>query len=208
MRVAFSASAASANGGDCIVSEIGVEDLRSLEERISELSERQAANARMMLEEIERARRDARERGWNFVVRDVAEILEKLRGTNTPFFGAIWFNPVSTSPGTFNFNVQFFNPDPIVYAWSYVYVFIGPALLPADVGQALALRDTRFPALTIPDFPSSQMQTGAGPVMTVSLPVPKNLEPTSYLVNCFLFTQRYFGVADYMDRCGFPLKVT
>ncbi|HLM28508.1 MAG TPA: hypothetical protein VK360_01195 [Acidimicrobiales bacterium] len=190
------------------MSEIGVEDLGRLEERISELSERQATNARMVLEEIERARRDARERGWNFVVRDTAEILEKLRGTNTPFFGALWFNPVSTSPGTFNFSVQFFNPDPIVYAWFYVHVFVGPALLPDDVGQALALRDTRFPALTVPDFPSSQMQKGAGPVMKLSLPVPKNLEPSNYLVNCFLFTQTYFGVAYYMDRCGFPLKVT
>jgi len=200
--------AALANGGEGIVSEIGVEDLGRLEERLSELSERQAANARMVLEEIERARRDARERGWNFVVRDAAGILEKLRGPNTPFFGALWFSPVSTSPGTFNFSVQFFNPDPIVYPWYYAYVFVGPALIPADVGQALALRDTRFPALTMPDFPSSFLQPNAGPVMNVSLPVPKNLEPTSYLVNCFLFTQRYFGVADYMDRCGFPLKVT
>jgi hypothetical protein len=69
------------------VSEIGVEGLGWLEEHISELPERQAANARTVLEEIERARRDAREQGWNLVVRNAADLLEKLRGTNTPSFG-------------------------------------------------------------------------------------------------------------------------
>lgn len=111
MRVAFSALTAFAIGGEGIVSEIGVEGLGWLEERISELSERQAANARLVLEEIERARREARERGWNLIVRDAAEILEKLRGTNTPWLGSIQFNSVSTpSPGTFNFSVDFSTP--------------------------------------------------------------------------------------------------
>jgi hypothetical protein len=191
------------------VSEIGVEGLGWLEERISELSERQAANARMVLEEIERARRDARERGWNLIVRDAAEILEKLRGTNTPWLGSILFNPASTpSPGTFNFNVGFFNPDPTAWIWTYIYVFVGPALLPTDVGQALALRDTRFPVLTIPDHPGVNLQPSAGHNINVSLPVPKNLEPTTYLANCFLFNCFYFGVAYYMDRCQVPIKVT
>jgi hypothetical protein len=94
-----------------IVSEIGVEDLGWLEECISELSERQAANARMVLEDIERSRRDAREKGWDLVVRDAAELLEKLRGTNTPFFGSLMFSPASTpSPGTLNFSVAFSTP--------------------------------------------------------------------------------------------------
>jgi hypothetical protein len=88
------------------VSEIGVEGLGVLEERISELSERQAANARMVLEDIERARRDARERGWNLVVRDPVQLLEKLRGTDTPSFGYLQFNPAGPpSPGTFNFSL-------------------------------------------------------------------------------------------------------
>jgi hypothetical protein len=194
--------------GKRIVSEIGFEGLGWLEERISELSERQAANARLVLEEIERARRDARERGWNLMVRDAAELLEKLRGTNTPSFGAASAAVSTTSPGTFNFSVYFFNPDPIVHPWFYVHAFVGPALLAPDVGQALALGDTRFPTLTMPDYPSFVLQTNAGHNMNLSLPVPKGLAPTNYLVNCFLFTHTYFGVAQYMDRCGFPMKVT
>jgi hypothetical protein len=46
------------------VSEIGVEGLSVIEESLSELSGRQASNARMVLLDIEQARRDARERGW------------------------------------------------------------------------------------------------------------------------------------------------
>jgi hypothetical protein len=193
--------------GEGIVSEIGVEGLGWLEERIPELSERQAANARMVLGDIERARLDARERGWNLVVRDAAELLEKLRGTNTPSFGAATAPNSTPSPGTFNFSVYFFNPDPT--AWmTYVYVFVGPAFLPADVGQALALRDTRFPALTLPDYPGFDLQPNAGHWMNVSLPVPKNIEPTTYMVNCFMFHCWYFRLADYFDRCNIPWKVT
>jgi hypothetical protein len=208
VRVVFPASAAFANGGEGIVSEIGVEGLGWLEERISELSERQAANARMVLGDIERGRRDAREKGWNLVVRDAPELLEKLRGTNTPSFGAGTAAVSTPSPGTFNFSVYFFNPDPTAW-FPYVYVFVGPAVLTADVGQALALRDTRFPALTLPDYPGFDLQPNAGLWMNVSLPVPKNLESTTYMVNGFLFHCWYFGTNTiYMDRFQIPWKVT
>jgi hypothetical protein len=191
------------------VSEIGVEGLGWLEERISELSERQAANARMVLEEIERARRDAREQGWNIAVRSAAQLLDKLRGTNTPSFAWVAWNSLSTpSPGTFNFSVYFFNPDPTVYISVYGHAFVGPALLSADVGQALALVDRRFPTLTMPDYTGVNLPTNAGRILNFSLPVPKNIEPTDYLGNCFLFNCQYFGVADYFDRCQFILKVT
>jgi hypothetical protein len=86
-------------------------------------------------------------------------------------------------------------------------VFVGPALLSADVGQALALRDTRFPTVTMPDYPGVDLQPNSVEYLNVSLPVPKNLEPTNYLVNCFLFFCRIWGVSDYMDRLGFPLTV-
>jgi hypothetical protein len=208
VRVVFPASAAFANGGEGIVSEIGVEGLGWLEERISELSERQAANARMVLRDIEEVRRDAREKGWDLVVRDAPDLLEKLRGTNTPFFGAGTAPSSAPSPGTFNFSVYFFNPDPT--AWrTYLYVFVGPAYLTADVGQALALRDTRFAALTVPDYPGFDAQPNAGYNMNVSLPIPKNLESTTYWVNGFLFHTWYFGVrTSYMDRFQIPWKVT
>jgi hypothetical protein len=191
------------------MSESGVEGLEQLEVRLSEMSERRAANARRLLEDIEDLRREAREQGKHLVVRDAAQLLEKLQSTNTPMLTGVGWNAATThSPGKFDFYVTFFNPDPTAWIWVYGYVFIGPALLPADVGQALALADTRFPRLTLPGYPGFNLQSGAGGRLDFSLPVPKNIEPTTYLGNCFLFRCNYFGVADYFDRCQFILEVT
>jgi hypothetical protein len=191
------------------MSESGVEGLEQLEARLAEMSERRAANARRLLEDIEDLRREAREEGKNLVVRDTGQLLEKLQGTNTPMFTTVGWNATTThSPGKFDFYVTFFNPDPTAWIWVFGHAFIGPALLPADVGQALALVDTRFPRLTQPDYPGLNLQPGAGGRLDFSLPVPKNIEPTTYLGNCFLFFCTYFDVADYFDRCQFILNVT
>jgi len=191
------------------MSESGVEGLEQLEARLSEMSERRAANARRLLEDIEDLRREAREEGKNLVVRDTGQLLEKLQGTNTPMFTTVGWNATTThSPGKFDFYVTFFNPDPTAWIWVFGHAFIGPALLPADVGQAMALVDTRFPRLTQPDYPGLNLQPGAGGRLDFSLPVPKNIEPTTYLGNCFLFFCTYFDVADYFDRCQFILNVT
>jgi hypothetical protein len=191
------------------MSESGVDGLEQLEARLLEMSERRAANARRLLEEIEDLRREAREQGKHLVVRDAAQLLEKLQSTNTPMFTTVGWNATTThSPGTFDFHVTFFNPDPTFYVWVYGHVFIGPALLPADLGQAVALVDTRFPRLTQPDYPGLTLQSGTGGRLDFSLPVPKNIEPTNYLGNCFLFVCNYFGVGDYFDRCQFILNVT
>ena len=210
MRVACPATAALANGGEGIVSEIGVEGLGWLEERVSELSEHEATHARLVLEEIERARREAREKGWVLVVRDAAEILEKLRGTNTAYIGSAMFNPAGTpSPGTYNFSLGLFNPDVwTAYIWTYVCVCVGPAVLPTDVGQALAVRDLRFPTLIVPDYPGIDLQPNVLHWLNVSFKVPKDIQPANYMVNSFLFHNRFWGEALYMDRFHFPIKVS
>ena len=210
MRVVFPAPAALANVGEGIVSEIGVEGLGWLEERVSELSEHEATHVRLVLEEVERARREAREKGWVLVVRDAAEILEKMRGKNTAYIGSAMFNPAGTSsPGTYNFSVSFVNPDVgNAYIWTYLCVCVGPAVLPTDVGQALAVRDLRFPTLIVPDYPGINLQPNSPYWLNVSFRVPKDIEPANYMVNCFLFFNRFLGEALYMDRFHFPIKVS
>ena len=192
------------------MSEIGIEGLGVLEERVSELSEHEATHARLVVEEIERARREARNKGWVLVVRDAAEILEKMRGRNTAYIGTAMFNPAGTpSPGTYNFSLGLFNPDvDNAYIWSYVCVCVGPAALPTDVGQALAVRDLRFPTLLLPDYPGINLQPNILYSLNVSLNIPKNIEPGNYMVNSFLFFNRFWGAALYMDRFHFPIKVS
>ena len=56
------------------------EGLEELADRIAQLSERQAANARILLEEIQRRRSEAREQGRNFSAPTGAQVLDQLEG--------------------------------------------------------------------------------------------------------------------------------
>jgi hypothetical protein len=60
--------------------EIGGEGIEEVADRFAQLSERQAANARTLLEEIERRRREAREQGRNFSAPTGAQLLDRLEG--------------------------------------------------------------------------------------------------------------------------------
>jgi hypothetical protein len=56
------------------------EGLEELANRIAQLSERQAANARILLEEIQRRRSEAREQGRNFSTPTGAQVLDQMEG--------------------------------------------------------------------------------------------------------------------------------
>jgi hypothetical protein len=61
------------------------EGLEELADRVAQLSERQAANARILLEEIQQRRGEARERGRNFSAPTAAQVLDQMEGpTLTP----------------------------------------------------------------------------------------------------------------------------
>jgi hypothetical protein len=56
------------------------EGLEELADRISQLSERQAVNAQVLLEEIQRRRSEAREQGRNFSAPTGAQVLGQFEG--------------------------------------------------------------------------------------------------------------------------------
>jgi hypothetical protein len=56
------------------------EGLGDLAGRIAQLSERQAANARILLEGIQRRRAEAREQGRNFSAPTGDQVLDQLEG--------------------------------------------------------------------------------------------------------------------------------
>jgi hypothetical protein len=172
--------------------EFGVEELEQLQDRISQLSERQAANARKLLEEIERRRREAREQDQNVVVPTAAQLLDRLQSANTPMFFFLGWNSSTPSPGTINLSVGVFNPDPVA----------------ADVGQALALVDARFPRLTEPEFFGLSLNPSDSATLNFSIAIPPNIEPSNYLGNCFLLNAGYFGVGQTLDRALFVFEVT
>jgi hypothetical protein len=120
------------------------------------------------------------------------------------------FNPAgTTTPGTYTFDLSLFNPDVNnAYVWTYLCVCVGPGALPTDIGQALAVRDLRFPTLILPDYPGFNLQPNISYPLNVSLKIPKNIDPGNHMVNCFLFHNWFFGQALYMDRFHFPIKVS
>jgi hypothetical protein len=60
--------------------EVVGEGLEELADRMAQLSERQAANARILLEEIQRRRSEARGQGRNFSAPTGAQVLDQLEG--------------------------------------------------------------------------------------------------------------------------------
>src|SRR5215472_12146570 len=110
------------------------EGLEELADRIAQLSERQAANARILLEEIQRRRSEAREQGRHFSTPSGAQVLDQLRSDRSPMIYFMSWNDTS-SPGSVNLTVGVFNPDPVTQNLLEVYVFIGPAPVVADIGQ-------------------------------------------------------------------------
>src|SRR5207253_10723003 len=66
------------------MAEVIGEGLEELADRIAQLSERQATNARILLEEIQRRRSEAGEQGRNFSAPNGAQVLDQLLGAHRP----------------------------------------------------------------------------------------------------------------------------
>jgi hypothetical protein len=183
------------------VPEFGDEGLEQLQDRLSELSERQATNARILLEEIERRRREAREQGRSFVALDAAQILDRLQRANTPFIGILTYSSEATTPGTMFVDVNVFNPDPVSQGALFVHVFIGMA----DI--AVTLLDERFPRLTEPEPFGLNLNPSTSGVASFAIAVPANIELSTYLVNCFLYKVNTFAPAIELDRARVVFRV-
>jgi hypothetical protein len=174
--------------------EAGGEGVEQLAGYFAQLSERQAANARILLQEIERHRNEARGQGRNFAAPTTEQILDRLQSAHSPFFSWVGWGVPSPSPGTFYLETGIFNPDPVGQDALFVHVFIGPASLVADAGQALALVDARFPRLTEPGWPGLALNPSGSAQLDFTIEIPASIEPSNYLVNAFLFqTPVFYG---------------
>jgi hypothetical protein len=180
--------------------EVGGEGVEQLADYFAQLSERQAANARILLQEIERHRNEAREQGRNFAAPTRDQILDRLQSAHSPFFIGVGWGFPTPSPGTFYLETDIFNPDPVDQDALFVHVFIGPAGLVADAGQALALVDARFPRLTEPGWPGLALNPSGSAQLEFHIEIPAGIEPSNYLVNAFLFQTPLF----YHGSSGSP----
>ena len=183
------------------------EGLAELGDRVAQLSERQAANVRILLAEIQRRRSAAREQGRNFSAPSGAQILDRLQSAHSPLISSMSWNGTS-SPGTVNLTVTVFNPDPVPQGSLEVYVFVGPAVVVADAGQALAVADTRFQNLTEPPAFGLTLDPSTTADLDFAVGVPNGIEPSNYIGNAFLFADPLYGVSDVISRADFIFQVT
>ena len=164
--------------------------------------------AKILLANIELLREEAKKKGMDFSAPSEDEILKKLKSKKTPFIIGEWYTPSAARGGIINYGVTIHNPDPVTWFHIYCHVFIGLACFVEDVSDALLAVDPRFARLTNSDL-AIGIQPGATKAPIFSLPVPANVEGTTYFGNCFLLNLGTFtGVGKCIDRAKFVFAVT
>jgi hypothetical protein len=182
------------------------EDERRRREFVEDL-EQQTEHARRLLDEIERRRQEAEREGLNFTAPTAEQLKKKLAGAESPMITSQgWSN--AAPGGTINYTVGINNPDPVQWTGLFVHVFVGPANIAPDVGDAVSAVDTLFPRLTMPRFAGLTLGPGAGQSLNFSLAVPAGAQRSNYLGNAILFQATWHDVGKYLDRGLFVFEVT
>ncbi len=188
--------------------DIGGEGLDQLKDRLGDLSERQAAYVRGLLDRIAKKREEARRNGMNVAVASADKILLRLKGGHTPFIWAMIFNFRTPVPGTLRVEVYFDNPDPVPQGFLYVHFFVGPANLVADPVQSLSFVDDRFPRVTEPQFAGLFMDPFTSSGVVFEIAIPGQIQESHYLGNAFLIQQSPFTVpGEVLDRASTVFKL-
>jgi hypothetical protein len=195
-------------GGKKRMAEAGSEGLEELKGRLAELSERQAAHARDLVDAIEKRRREAGEQGMNFAAPNADKILQRLQGGNTPFLYYWLWNYRTPAPGTLSISVGVDNPDPVQQFFVYAHFFVGPGSLSADVGQALTLVDTRFPRATEPEYVGLIMAPSEETSLFFQLPISGRIEQSHYFGNLLLLqVDPFTPPGTVLDRASLVFKI-
>jgi hypothetical protein len=174
---------------------------------MAELRGTKTKHAVRIKQEVEKRRTEAERKGELFTSLTDEQLQKKLRRTKSPMI--VWQSWTgSTSPGgSINYSLGIYNPDPTIWVWLFVHLFVGAANMVADANDALAAVDTRFPRLTGPDFAGLSIDPGQAQSLSFSLPIPAGAERTDYLGNSFLFHSVWHDTGQYIDRSLFVFKV-
>lgn len=177
-------------------------------DRVVEEAAQQAERLKRLADEIERRRREAEGEGRSFTAPTPEQLLKKLRKTESPMVQWQSWTPSVPPGGTLLYEVGIYNPDPIPWFNLFTHVFVGPATLAVDVGQAVAAVDPRFPRLTMPAFGGLGIDPGRHEALTFEVPIPTGIELSNYLGNAFLFQADWHDPALYLDRGLFVFGIT
>lgn len=173
---------------------------------VLDYAERQTAFVRDVAERIEQRRAEAKRAGEQFTALTPEQLQLKLKSANSPMIVYQSWSGSAAPGGTLTYRVGISNPDPVDQIWMFVHVFVGPANIVPQAGEATTAVDTRFPRLTEPAFDGLVVKAGTTEELKLELPVP-SVEPSNYLGNTFLFRSTWHDPAIYFDRSLFVFRV-
>jgi hypothetical protein len=160
-----------------------------------------------ILKEIEIQAKEFEKKGMSYVALDEEQLRKKLARAKSPMIVSQgWGN--AAQGGTVNYTVNIRNPDPGPWVWLFAHVFVGPANMILDPGQALAVADPRFPRLTLPAFAGMSLAVNETKALTFPVAIPTGIQPSNYQGNTFLYQADWHDVGDYLDRGTFVFQVT
>lgn len=161
-----------------------------------------------ILEEAERFRKKVEKKKLNVTTVTREQLEKKLAESKSPMIIAQWWSLDCRPGGTFVCGIEVHNPDPVIRASVYAYVFVGLGSIVPDEVAALATVDPRFPRLIFPERPGIYLNPGETTEIIASLiPIPAGIEPGTYLGNTFLFKFTDHDVGGYYDRSHFLIEV-
>jgi hypothetical protein len=162
---------------------------------------------RDILKEVEAQAKEFDRKGMTYVALDEEQVRRKLARAKSPMIVSQGWSGAAPG-GTVNYSVNIRNPDPGPWVWVFAHVFVGPANMIVDPGQALAVADARFPRLTQPAFAGLSLAVNETKQLNFALPIPAGITPTSYQGNTFVYQADWHDVGDYLDRGTFVFQVT
>jgi hypothetical protein len=165
------------------------------------------------LRQIEALEEEARRDGLAFASLTEEELVSKLtgepegEGAHSPFFVTFsWTSGAAAGWPAAVFIPTVANPDWADYMQLFVTLFFGATSFVADVGQALAARDTRMPYMSKESLLAYGPGTSVQPQLFYA--IPSSIPKGDYWGNAVLWQGRYFGKGLLFDRAGFRLRVT
>ncbi|PRQ06183.1 hypothetical protein [Enhygromyxa salina] len=157
-------------------------------------------NIRKVLDEIELVRADADRKQLNFTAVDEGMLVRKYARAHAPMIIFQAWNSEASPGGAVSYTFGVHNPDSVEATWLYGYAYVGPANFVTSVGEAVSARDRRFANLSAPRFPGQQIDPLSTVHLKFSMPIPRNIEKSTYQGNTMLFQADWHDVGQYLDR--------
>lgn len=159
----------------------------------------------LRLKDIERLKKEAEDKGWQFASLDESELTKKARRqtARSPYiYSEGWSG--GTPGGSAYATVYFSNPDPINQI-VFATLFFGLANFSPDIQLGWNGRDTRWPSFS--GKPPYNVAAGAAGSQSFSYVVPAGVPLGTYLGNVVLWGGTFIDQGTYFDRSMFDVVV-